>query len=417
MKVVVAVVVFDRFQNIEEWIRVWNQCHTTDAELVIVHNYKNEAEEHAYRVFCQRTNIRYVPRKNVGYDIGAFQDVCKNRLDNFPQDFDYLLWCTDDLFPQKRDFIQIFLSKFVAGVSCVCYEVSREVKLHVRTTGFMVRKEDLPKLEFNVDPIRTKDDCYDFEHRHRTKALLEQIQRYGKIIQVDNVEHSPVWDMGHKSQAANRRFPRRNLEHLANFPKKTETNELPKVVFICPVFNTYPEIIGSLINQTYKNWELILVHDGPSTVFNIKKIVEGADDKRIKYKELPKRTGNFGHKIRQNELNALDTGEFVVITNADNTHSPVYTEWMLKGFTDDNVVATFCSDMTHSYKAWQNIECRLEQGYVDMAGVMIRREVAQSVGFQNTEAHSADWLFFKSIIDKYGADKFNKVTGCLFTHN
>src|SRR5688572_4031522 len=119
MKVVVAVVVYDRFQNVQEWTRCFEQCDTHNAELVIIHNYKNEAEEHAYRSFCQRANVRYIARKNVGFDIGAFQDVCKDRLEEFPQDYEYLLWCTDDIFTMKKTFVQDFLAKFRDGVACV----------------------------------------------------------------------------------------------------------------------------------------------------------------------------------------------------------------------------------------------------------------------------------------------------------
>ncbi len=217
MKVVVAVIVFNRIQNIQQWIGLWLKSNTQDAELVIIHNFKNESDRHAYHSHCQKANVRYIARPNVGFDIGAFADVCKNRLPEFPQDYDLLLWCTDDIQPIRPTFIKEFLTEMKPGVSAACYEVSKEVKPHIRTTGFMVRREDLPKIIFNVDPIRTKPECYDFEHRHPDNTLIDQMKKLGRVVQVGDVENSPLWDKGHNSREARRRFRRREQEQRLNF--------------------------------------------------------------------------------------------------------------------------------------------------------------------------------------------------------
>src|SRR6188768_1108434 len=107
MKVVVAVIIYDRFYNLVEWIRCWQMCATHDAELVIVHNYANEPDRDSYTGYCAERGIKYIARENVGFDIGAFQDVCKNRLEGFPE-FDYLLWvCDDALLCAKTSFTNI----------------------------------------------------------------------------------------------------------------------------------------------------------------------------------------------------------------------------------------------------------------------------------------------------------------------
>lgn len=176
-----------------------------------------------------------------------------------------------------------------------------------------------------------------------------------------------------------------------------------------------------MINQTHKNWELILIHDGPDK-YGIQQIVDQCNDSRIVFFETELRAGNWGHSIRRDVLNELKEGkyspsEFVVITNADNYHVPVYLEYMIKGFTSPQVVATYCSHMVHSYLAFGVITCKMIQGYVDMAGVMIRRDAACEVGFNHIEAHSADFLYFKDVFDKYGIKNFNRVEGALLIHN
>ena len=216
-KVVVAVIVYDRANNLTQWLRLWQRSNTEDAELVIIHNFKKEADRQQFYSQCQKYNVRYIPRVNKGFDIGAFQDVCRNRIPEFPQNFDFLLWCTDDIQPIRPTFIQEFLKAMDHGVSAACYEVSKEVKPHIRTTGFMVRFEDLPKIIFNVDPITTKPECYDFEHRDKNNSLIDQMLKLGRVVQVGDVEESPLWDKGHNSRDARKRFRRREQEQRHNF--------------------------------------------------------------------------------------------------------------------------------------------------------------------------------------------------------
>src|SRR5678809_1279931 len=136
MKIIVAVIVFNRIQNIQRWISCWKQCNTQNAELVIIHNYYNdEKEKEKFKSLCDQNNIRYVPRNGQGFDIGCFQDVVKERLSGFPNDWDYLLWCTDDVYPMTKDFITPFIEKYTERVGITCMKISRSVRDHVRTTG------------------------------------------------------------------------------------------------------------------------------------------------------------------------------------------------------------------------------------------------------------------------------------------
>lgn len=206
-KTVVAVVVFNRFHNIQEWIKCWKKSDTENAELVVIHNYQSHHNMSQYAAYCKANGITYVGRANVGFDIGAFQDVCKNRL-MFPY-FDYLLWCTDDLLPCRPSFIQEYLDEMQEGVICAAYEVSIEPHPHIRTTGFMLHKSSLPKINFNVDPVRTKPDCYDFEHRDKNNSLIDQVSRFGTVVQVGDLDWSPMWDSGHNSREAIKRRNKR----------------------------------------------------------------------------------------------------------------------------------------------------------------------------------------------------------------
>lgn len=409
MRIVLAVVVFDRFQNIREWVRCWNQCEKEGAQLVIIHNYASESDKESYTEFCQTTGIGYVPRVNVGFDVGAFQDVCRNRLEGFPE-YDYLLWCCDDLKIMQKDFVKKY-TDLMPKYDIVAMDISKSVRLHIRTTGFMIKKEVAERLQFPADPVTLKEECYQFEHRSPNKTFLQQVIDMGcrasKVCADPN--HAPFWDTGFK------RMRNREAEHIKNFPLKSQSER--RVAFICPIYNTYPEIISSLINQTHKNWHLFLIHDGPSEM-NIRAIVEAANDPRIEYIETERRSGNWGHEWRRDWIQKLKDTDFdyVTVTNGDNFHAPVYCEYMIKGFTNGEV-AVYHSQMGHSYIAWGVINCKLQQGYIDAAGMMVRKDVAVDVGWNDITSHSSDWIYFRDIITKHGKEKIGRVNGCLLIHN
>lgn len=416
MKIIYAVVVFDRFDNIKEQVRTWAMCEHQNAQMVIIHNYANEQARDAYSKFCSECGITYVPHENIGFDIGRLQDVCKERLEGFPNDWDYLIWLTDDCVIMRKDFIQQFISQFKPDVGCVAMEISREVKLHIRTTGFCIPKHVAQRLTFPSNPITTKEHCYLFEHRDRANTFLQQITRMGlKAIQISRLEVSPFWDSGHK------RTKSRLKEHYDLFPKPAQSTQ--KVTVICLIYNSYPEIISSLINQTHQNWELILIHDGIET-YPVSKIVEAASDPRIKYIQTPERVQKWGHPHRSWALSELKNGrlsinsDFVVITNADNWYAPTFMEYCIKGFDQNpDCVGIYPSQMIHSYIRWKIINCKMEQGYMDSGSILLRTKESSEVGWNHVNDHSSDWLFFNDLVNRYGKNKFRSVDGVLFSHN
>lgn len=194
VKTIVAVIVWNRFENLRLWINCWNQCDKANAELVVVHNLESDNDK--YSQLCKNSGVTYVPRENRGFDMGAFQDVCKERLNGFPNNWDNLIWVTDDCIPMSKDFVNQFLDKLSNG-NIPCYELSNEVKTHIRTTGFLVTKDVSKKLSFPADPIEHREHCYEFEHKSKT-AFYEQIVAMGKkpIMVNDDLRQSPLWDSG-----------------------------------------------------------------------------------------------------------------------------------------------------------------------------------------------------------------------------
>jgi hypothetical protein len=413
VKTLVVIVVYNRLENIRTWLRCWKQCDQTGAELVVIHNVDTPAESTPFKKLCDENGIKYIMRRNIGQDIAAFQDVCRERLIGFDNGWEHIIWITDDVIPIHKTFVKAFLDGMENQTTgAVAHEVSDVVRRHIRTIGFCISKSVSQRLTFPADPITSRDQCLAFEHRGN--CLFEQILGLNLCVRMvsGTVATSPLWEWENVSWG----HPNRQEEFNAMFP----LNE--KVTFICPIYNTFPEIISSLKNQTHENWELYLIHDGPNET-GISDLVKSIKDPRIHYTEQEKRVGNWGHYYRQWYLTLIRDGKIapdtfaIVITNGDNHHTPNFCKDLLAPLVRNGAVASYCSKMVHSYVNWGILDCRLERGYIDCAGVMIKKDAACSVGWRDTESHSADWFYFQDIINKYGADKWVKVEGCMLTHN
>ncbi len=393
-----VIVVYNRLHNLETWFNILKQCDRPK-NVVVIHN----TDENYYNI---PEDIIYIRRKNIGFDIGAFQDVCLNRLPGFPE-WDQLLWVTDDTFPMAKDFCKYF---DITNEGVRCMEISPYVREHIRTTGFSITKTVAQKLKFPADPIVTKDHCYLFEHRDRYATFMNQIKAMNLPVKmVATREVSPLFDTGY-----HRRVKRETeMNNLWNLNKEVGKIQDKKVTIICPIYKSFPAVISSLIMQTFKDWKLLLIHDGPGEG-EIKAYVELINDDRIEYLETEKHAGNWGHSIRSEYLQKVES-EFVLITNPDNYYTPVFLEYMLKPLKN-GYTASYCSQMVHSYLAWNTQVCKLVRGHVDCGGVLLKTDKAKSVGWHSME-HSADWFFFEAIIKKYGAGSFIPIKGTLFVHN
>lgn len=396
MKTVVAIIVYSRFENIKRWVECWHKCDQTNSELVVIQNTDKKVRPDQIRAFCQVNEIKYFERPNIGMDIGAFKDVCKGNIKGFPE-FDNLLWITDDCIPMDKGFVSLFTNN-LKGLTCL--EISNiKSPLHVRTTGFCITKEIADRLEFGN--ISTKMDCYDFEHRGNNTLML-QVQRMGfECRQLGPIERAPLWDIG------NRAYLNRMKEHEAVFSDV----DRGKVTIICPVFNTFPQIISAMQAQTYQNWELYLIHDGKGKI-------ELPKDERIHFASTKERLGNYGHHIRRDYLQKLkDNGKYILISNADNYYTP---NFLMKAINtmeaNPKAVGVYCDSMVHSYIDWKVLQSSFRLGFIDCGQVLLKAEESASVGWNSLE-HSSDWTFFEDIAKKYGKESFVKFEGCCFVHN
>lgn len=97
---------------------------------------------------------------------------------------------------------------------------------------------------------------------------------------------------------------------------------MTKISVLMPLYNTNElylrEAIESIINQSYRDFELILINDS-STDENVEKVALSYTDKRIRYY---KNEANLGISATRNKLLDLSTGEYLAIMDHDDISLP-----------------------------------------------------------------------------------------------
>lgn len=115
------------------------------------------------------------------------------------------------------------------------------------------------------------------------------------------------------------------------------------VSIITPVYNCeklIAETIKCVINQTYQNWEMLLVDDCSQD--NSKKIIEkyAKKDKRIKYIKLEE---NSGAAVARNKALELSKGRFIAYLDSDDLWKKEKIEKQVKFMLANNYAFT-CTD-------------------------------------------------------------------------
>ena len=102
----------------------------------------------------------------------------------------------------------------------------------------------------------------------------------------------------------------------------------PMISVIIPVYNRVellPESINSVINQTYKNYEIIIIDDGSST--DIKRIIQKFKNPNIKY---VKHNKNKGAAVARNTGIKVSKGKYIAFQDSDDEWHPEKLEKQMK---------------------------------------------------------------------------------------
>lgn len=115
---------------------------------------------------------------------------------------------------------------------------------------------------------------------------------------------------------------------------------MAKVSLIVPIYNSSEYLnkcIDSLLNQTLKDIEIILINDGSTD--KSEKIIKSYNDKRIKY--ISKKNEGIG-KTRNRGIKEA-TGKFIAFVDSDDYLNEHFCEYMYKKAHNDNCELVICN--------------------------------------------------------------------------
>jgi Glycosyl transferase family 2 len=177
-------------------------------------------------------------------------------------------------------------------------------------------------------------------------------------------------------------------------------------------------LLKSLICQTLQNFNVLVIHDGPSTAT---RGIVSTYPKNFEYFDTKNRFNDFGHSLRQIGIEKTDT-EFILLTNGDNYYAPRFTEFMFEAIDRQRLDVVLC-DMVHSHPnpglltqpSYGFFPTRPFREFVDMGCFISRSALAKKVGFRDRSQHG-DNTYFEDLL-KTGAVAIGKVDKVLFVHN
>lgn len=117
---------------------------------------------------------------------------------------------------------------------------------------------------------------------------------------------------------------------------------MDKVSIIIPVYNSEKflgQAIESVINQTYTNWEALIVNDCSTDDSELIILDYMKRDSRIKYYNL---SHNSGAAIARNEGLYKSTGKYIAYLDADDLWLPDKLEKQTQFMKNNNVVFSCC---------------------------------------------------------------------------
>ena len=183
-------------------------------------------------------------------------------------------------------------------------------------------------------------------------------------------------------------------------------------------FNATVCFIYSMLSQTYENFEVFIVHDGPIADASYRDQLQEISSKnpRIKLFETEQNLGKWGYPHRRKYALLDQDFDWVVITNSDNYYMPVFLEALLAEGNNPEVKFVY-TNMVHSHKHWQMFNTQPAIFCIDMGAFMVTKEVINAIDFNlSGDCFAADGQFVNAVMSKF-PNAAKKVDPILYVHN
>ena len=206
------------------------------------------------------------------------------------------------------------------------------------------------------------------------------------------------------------------MEGLFNEKKET------RVSVIIPCYNLgqyIKEAVDSVLNQTFQNFEIIIVDDGSTDVETLDILKKMSDPKvKIIYQK------NGGVSSARNNGIAVANGKYICCLDADDKYHPEFLEKTVKVLDNDKL--NKYGIVTTNFKFFENSSEKIEVTDYDKCALAVRnrmhtaslfrKECWQKVGGYRDGSGYEDWDFWVAIIAK-GCEWFSVKDFLFFYRN
>ncbi len=212
-----------------------------------------------------------------------------------------------------------------------------------------------------------------------------------------------------------------NVESLAQGSTDAQQRSVAKVSVIIVTYNYghfLAEAIQSVLDQTFQDWELIVVDDGSTD--NTREVVAAFADPRIRYMHQP----NRGNPAARNTALKVAVGEYVAFLDADDVWFPeklekqvahldslpptvglVYGDVYLFNHDDGAIIGRFLQSRKPPRGRVFRQLLGKDGWFISDTASLIRREVFQRVGlYDETLLSYEDWDMWVRIAAAYEVD-------------
>ena len=168
--------------------------------------------------------------------------------------------------------------------------------------------------------------------------------------------------------------------------------ENKKVSIIVPVYNVelyIEDCLNSLLNQTYSNYEIILINDGSTD--NSIEICSKYNDQKIKIFNQ----NNKGVSIARNVGISLATGQYIMFVDADDMVSEKYIENLIKSIEETNTDMVVCGYTKEKAELVNKKNSQEIKGEIINANTMLENMMENNL----QEGYLWNKIFKKSIIN------------------
>ncbi len=177
---------------------------------------------------------------------------------------------------------------------------------------------------------------------------------------------------------------------------------MPQVSVITPCFNASKYIsqtIESVINQTFTDWEMIIIDDGSKD--NSVDIVEkySINDSRIKLIKQP----NGGSANARNHGIREAKGRYIALLDADDLWLPQFLEKQIKFMKEKNAVCVYSSYKIIDENSKEILKPLICRPFVNYKKMQITNFIGCLTGLYDSEKYGKQYLdeSLKSIRDDY----------------